>query len=120
MQEVLKERRACQNIFDAIDFVCVEYDSYLKARLISLATRKSIYRNGYGVQNVSVPGQVMSIERCGGGALFAVNEESEEGVRVILVDMESGACSACESNCFCVHTSAVACVHPECMVRKLQ
>ena len=117
MQEVLKERRACRNIFDAIDFVCVQYDAYLKTRLISLATRRCVYRNGFGLQRLSVCAQIVSIERSGTGKVFRVQEEVEGNLRDLLVDLESGACSGCDDSVFCVHTSAVACVHPECMVR---
>ena len=116
MQEVLKERRACRNIFDAIDFVCVQYDAYLKTRLISLATRRCVYRNGFGLQRLSVCAQIVSIERSGSGKVFCVLEEVGESFGQVMVDLESGACSGCDDSMFCVHTSAVACVHPECMV----
>ena len=115
MQEVIQERRACRNVFEVIDFICVDYDKYMKARLVNLASKRCDYRNAFGLRKLEVSPGICEIKQLG-QYTFIVLQDCESGVFEVIVEMQSGACSHCDLSKFCVHVSAVACVFPESMV----
>ena len=115
MQEVIQERRACRNVFEVLEFICVDYDSYLKARLVNLASKRCNYRNGFGLRKLQISSGISQISRLG-HYTFIVVQSCESGSIDVIVEMQSGACSHCELSKFCVHVSAVACMFPESMV----
>ena len=115
MQEVIQERKSCRNVFEVLEFICVDYDVYLKTRLINLATKRSTYRNGFGLKRLSVSTGISRITRIGHSTFEVVQVLSSQNC-VMTVEMTSGACSRCEMTKFCVHVSAVGCLYPESMV----
>ena len=117
MQEVIQERKACRNVFEVMDFICIDYDVYLKNRLVSLACLRSSYRNSFGLKETKISPGIVEISRVGPSTFVLVQEEQGEDADVIL-EMKSGACSHCELTKFCVHVSTIACLFPESMVRQ--
>ena len=119
MQEVLRERRTCRNVVEALDFLCGDYDVYMKQRLITLCTRRCTYRNGFGLAALEVSANIIAIERHGESSVFTVTEDiGALEVEESMIDLKTGACSDCDASRFCVHVSAAACAYPECMVRR--
>jgi len=117
MQEVIQERKACRNVFEVMDFICIDYDVYLKNRLVSLACVRSSYRNSFGLKSRKVSAGIVEITRLGQSTFVLVQEEQGSDGDVF-VEMKSGACSHCERTKFCVHVSTIACLYPESMVRQ--
>ena len=116
MQEVIQDRKACRNVFEVLDFMCVDYDQYLKSRLITLACNRSSYRNTFGLRVLKVcPGEVDITQH--GPSTFSLLQKCDEGDVNVTVEMTTGACSDCELNKFCIHVSTIACMFPESMVR---
>ena len=115
MQEIIQDRKSCRNIFEVLEFVCVDYDVYVKTRLINLATKRCTYRNGFGLKKLSVASGISRISRIG-QSTFEVVQEIYSQKCVVTVEMTSGACSRCEMTKFCAHVSAVGCLYPESMV----
>ena len=116
MQEVIQERKACRNVFEVMDFICVDYNSYLKSRLVSLATKRCTYRNAFGLKTMALSPGIFSITRLGQSTFEVLQERLSGNDCKATVEMRSGACSHCELSKFCVHVSAVACLYPESMV----
>ena len=119
MQEVLRERRSCRNAFEALDFMCKEYDVYVKTRLIELGTRRKLYRNSFGLSKAHVSNEVVSITRISDSSIFRVTGRVNACVTECIVDLKTGACNKCNVGYFCVHVSSAACAFPECMVKTL-
>ena len=117
MQEVIQERKACRNVFEVLDFVCVDYEVYLRNRLVTLACNRSSYRNTFGLKTLKVCPGVLEITRTGPSTFTLLQKSNADEVEII-VEMTSGACSQCDVNKFCVHVSTVACMFPESMVRE--
>ena len=113
MQEVIRERRSCRNVFEVLDFICIEYETYMKARLVNLATGRSRYRNGFGLREKRVRAGIVDVVRVGQSSVFVMMQDDQE----VTVDLASGACSQCSKSKFCAHVSGVACMYPEVMVR---
>ena len=116
MQEVIQERKACRNVFEVMDFICIDYDVYLKNRLVSLACVRSTYRNSFGLKKMNVSAGIIEIRRLGQSTFVLVQEEQGEDGDII-VETTSGACSHWERTKFCTHVSTIACLYPESMVR---
>ena len=116
MQEVIRERRACRNVFEVLDFVCVDYDKYVKTRLINLGTGRLTYANAYGLREFNVKSGITSVKRVGDSFVFLVMQVIMNVETMVTVDLLSGACSVCEMSKSCCHVRGVACIYPEAMV----
>ena len=115
MQEVIQDRKACRNVFELLDFIFVDYDVYMKSRLVSLACGRSTYRNTFGLNRLQVCKGKVAITSLG-PSTFCVKQELEGEVTDVIVEMTSGACSLCVLTKFCEHVCTVACSFPESMV----
>ena len=115
MQEVIQERKACRNVFEVMDFICVDYEVYVKSRLVSIACRRSLYRNAFGLKTLRVSPGTLEVKQVG-QSTFILLQGIECADNQVTVEMTSGACSECTLSKFCVHVSTVACLYPESMV----
>ena len=119
MQDIIRERRSCRNVFEVLDFICIDYELYMKARLVNLATGRSQYRNAFGLQVKEIQHGISEICRVGESAVFVMMQKDIRNKYEVTVDMISGACSQCSVSKVCAHVSAVACIFPESTVRTL-
>ena len=72
MQDIIRERRSCRNVFEVLDFICIDYELYMKARLVNLATGRSQYRNAFGLQVKEIQHGISDICRVGESAVFVM------------------------------------------------